>query len=303
MGNTFGTVPKAQRDAPWVDEERRPKAPEQAHRGWNGLQTFQGQGFPRRSARKWRILTHGHIVPGTRRPAESPHPVGDGCALALGLWVFSRWGWWCVSLRFGYHAAMHQQPIVILGGWVGSLLTGNYQRQRARQPNKWRANGRAETPCPRGWVPEGTATKCGVHAPRGRRQGGGDILPPKAGRPTYGNAPPLRGLGIDRPGMIGVAIARERVGGGRLPCGRMPRQGRRSRRPPAPGGWRDMPRGLESEDIGEGVGGCSGDGVAWVVDMMIVDCVISTPVILNGGHIYEKSGTISLILHRLFRGL
>ena len=43
--------------------------------------------------------------------------------------------------------------------------------------------------------------------------------------------------------------------------------------------------------------------IAWVVDQMIVDCVISTPVILNGGHIYEKSGTISLILHRLFRGL
>lgn len=28
------------------------------------------------------------------------------------------------------------------------------------------------------------------------------------------------------------------------------------------------------------------DGVAWVYDLMIVDCVISTPVILNGGYIY-----------------
>ena len=28
----------------------------------------------------------------------------------------------------------------------------------------------------------------------------GRHLPPKAGRPTYGNDPPLRGMGIDRPG-------------------------------------------------------------------------------------------------------
>lgn len=44
---------------------------------------------------------------------------------------------------------------------------------------------------------------------------------PRAGCPTYGNSLPLRGLGIDRPAMIGDAIARERDVGGRLPSGRM----------------------------------------------------------------------------------
>ena len=44
--------------------------------------------------------------------------------------------------------------------------------QRARQPNKWRASGRAETPSPRGRVPEGTATNAGF-TPRadGAREG------------------------------------------------------------------------------------------------------------------------------------
>ena len=171
-GNTFGTVAGAQRDAPWVDDERRPKTPKQAHRGWNGLQTFQGQGFPRRSARKWRILTHGHIVPGPRRPAESPQPVGDGCALAF--WVLGLLSLGMVvrfsALRVPCRCA--SESYVILGGWVGSLLTDNYQRQRARQLNKWRANGRAETPGQRGRVPDAPATNAGF-TPRadGAREG------------------------------------------------------------------------------------------------------------------------------------
>lgn len=149
----------------------------------------------------------------------------------------------------------YQQPIVISFGvgvaWINGRKCKN-QRQRARQPNKWRANGRAETPGHSGEGTRGPRRPTRGSRPARTAPERGHILPPKAGRPTYGNAPPLRGLGIDRPGMKGVAIARERDAGGRMPCGRMPRQGRRSRRPPAPGGWRGMPQGLESVDICEG---------------------------------------------------
>lgn len=74
--------------------------------------------------------------------------------------------------------------------------------------------------CPRGRVPEGNGDQMRGSRPARTAPERGHILPPKAGRPTYGNALPLRGLGIDRPAMIGVAIARERDAGGRLPSGR-----------------------------------------------------------------------------------
>lgn len=39
-------------------------------------------------------------------------------------------------------------------------------------------------------------------------------------------------------------------------------------------------------DESDADGDFPGDGVAWVLYLMLFDCVISTPVILNGGHIY-----------------
>ena len=152
--------------------------------------------------------------------------------------------------------------------WINGRKCKNQQQRPASRPSGGPRQGR--NPGPEGEGTRGPGDQKGGSRPqRPAPEGRHDHDPaqpdrkaglPQAGRPTYGNAPPLRGLGIDRPGTKGVAIARERVAGGRLPRGRMPRQGRRSRRPPAPGGWRGMPRGLESEDFGDGVGCFSWDG-------------------------------------------
>lgn len=174
----------------------------------------------------------------------------------------------------------YQQPIVIFLGvgvaWINGRKCKN-QRQRARQPNKWRANGRAETPGPRRWVSEGTATKAGftprADGARGvaitterhqrRREG-----PPQSRPPNIRQWPATAWVGYrpQRRGQIAMIGSRIGIGEGnrrrlqaigpkaqgRTPWWRMPRQGRRSRRHPAPGGWQAMPQGLESEDISEG---------------------------------------------------